>query len=357
MAGVCRPDLRRPLAPLLRLCRPQQLGQRSRAELLDDGSRLDPPLTLQASHKIEPDARPAMERPEPRQHVAQGIDRGADRFGTTLHEIDVFRVGERLAKQPLVNRRRAAERQSVSEKGLTEDLAERASDDEILFDLPRLSPRRRDAPRLDVGPWNHASSSTGKFSWSLQVASSTWPTLSARLGTCAPTGRAASTTWPARRAVAPRPCRTTASLLAPIDQSRLARRSADVDAPRRVAVALPSPAPLQFRVRRRLPCAAPDVHHQHRLGGIIDAEEDAVDVRLPAVVQHAHRRFGIKVLRGNRASRRVARERQNGPLQTVEPLRALMRGTLDDPEVQLLELGLRVPRDLNAVRCASDAAG
>ena len=118
----------------------------------------------------------ALERSEPRQHLAQGIHRRTDRLSTTLHEVDVFRVAKRLTEQPLVNRRSGAERESVSQERLTEDVAERATDDQVLFDLPRLSSRRRRAPRLDVGPRNHASISTGTYA--VSANGQRWPTRS-----------------------------------------------------------------------------------------------------------------------------------------------------------------------------------
>jgi hypothetical protein len=45
------------------------------------------------------------------------------------------------------------------------------------------------------------------------------------------------------------------------------------------------------------------MHDVHGLGRLIDQEEDAVDAWLPAVVQHAHGRFGIDVLRRDRTCR------------------------------------------------------
>jgi len=41
-------------------------------------------------------------------------------------------------------------------------------------------------------------------------------------------------------------------------------------------------------------------------------------------------------------------ERQDRPFEAVEPPGALLRRPRDHPEMQILELGLGVPRDLNA---------
>lgn len=50
-------------------------------------------------------------------------------------------------------------------------------------------------------------------------------------------------------------------------------------------------------------------------------------------------------------------EREDRALETVEPFGALLRRPGDHPEIQLLKLGLGVPRDLNAVCHASGEAG
>ena len=51
----------------------------------------------------------------------------------------------------------------------------------------------------------------------------------------------------------------------------------------------------------------------------------------------------------DRAARRVPIERKSRALQAVEPRRSLLGSPIDDPEVQLFEIGFGVPRDLNAV--------
>lgn len=55
---------------------------------------------------------------------------------------------------------------------VAEDVAQRATDDEVLFDLPRVRPWRRRGPFLDVGGRNHASISSGTFRLSFQAGAS-----------------------------------------------------------------------------------------------------------------------------------------------------------------------------------------
>ena len=46
---------------------------------------------------------------EPRQGIADRIDRRADGLGLCLHQVDVFRIAQRLLEQQLVDGRAAAE--------------------------------------------------------------------------------------------------------------------------------------------------------------------------------------------------------------------------------------------------------
>ena len=68
--------------------------------------------------------------------------------------------------------RPAAERETLRELRVVEDVAQRSADDQILFNLPRIRPRRRRAPLLDVGAGNHASISTGALRINFQLGAS-----------------------------------------------------------------------------------------------------------------------------------------------------------------------------------------
>ena len=72
----------------------------------------------------------------------------------------------------------ATECEALGEVRLLEDVAQRATDDEILFDLARVRPWRRRGPLLDIGGGNHASISSGTFRLSFQAGAS--GTLAAR---------------------------------------------------------------------------------------------------------------------------------------------------------------------------------
>jgi len=50
-----------------------------------------------------------------------------------------------------------------------EQIAERAADDQILLDLPELRPRCPGTPFLEVGPRDHASTSTRSLSSSIHL--------------------------------------------------------------------------------------------------------------------------------------------------------------------------------------------
>jgi hypothetical protein len=106
----------------------------------------------------------------------------------------------------------------------------------------------------------------------------------------------------------------------------------------------------------RSPRAAPYMHHAHDAGAVVDRKEDAVHVRLPPVAEYSNRAARVDALGCHRTPIGMLNEGQNSPLEAVEPGRTLLRSPLDDPQVQLLELGFRVPREINAVCHACDAA-
>jgi hypothetical protein len=100
---------------------------------------------------------------------------------------------------------------------------------------------------------------------------------------------------------------------------------------------------------RPLPRPTPNVQDEHELGCFIDREEHAVNVRAAAVVEYANRLRRVKALRRYPASFGEALKGENRMFQTVEPHRALVWRSLDDPEVQLFELSFGVLGELNAV--------
>jgi len=110
--------------------------------------------------------------PEPGQGLANGVDRGANGFWPHLHEVDILRISERLAKEELVDRGPAAERQVLGEHRLVEDVAQCPADDQVLFDLAWIWPRCRRGSLLNVGGRNHASISSGTLRLSFQAGAS-----------------------------------------------------------------------------------------------------------------------------------------------------------------------------------------
>lgn len=100
-------------------------------------------------------------------------------------------------------------------------------------------------------------------------------------------------------------------------------------------------AALEVLRRRQLPRTTPHVNDVHHARLVIDGEEHTIDVWLPPVVQHADGRIGVEALWCDRAPFQVVCKRQDDPLETVEPLGALLRRTSHNPEIQVLELSLR----------------
>lgn len=98
-----------------------------------------------------------------------------------------------------------------------------------------------------------------------------------------------------------------------------------------------------------MPRASPNVHNAHDPGGLIDREEHTVNVTAAAVVEDSNWLIRVEALRRYPASLWKLLQRKDRPLQTVEPCCALVWRSLDDPEVQLLELSFGVFGELNAV--------
>jgi hypothetical protein len=80
------------------------------------------------------------------------------------------------------------------------------------------------------------------------------------------------------------------------------------------------------------------MQHAHDLCRIVDREEDAVGVRLPPVRQYSDRVIRIEALGRDWTALRVLIEGKNGPFETVEPPCTLLRRTIDDPQIQFLEI-------------------
>jgi len=114
----------------------------------------------------------ATTRAEPGENSTNRVNRGTNGFRAHLHQIDVLGIPERMRKEELVDGRPTAERHTLGEPRVIEDVAQRAADDQILFYLPWIGPRRRPAPLLDKGAGNHASISTGALMINFQLGAS-----------------------------------------------------------------------------------------------------------------------------------------------------------------------------------------
>ena len=108
---------------------------------------------------------------QPRERIADGVDRGADGLGLRLHQIDIFGVAQRLLEQQLVDGRATAEGDLSGERWRIEQVAECAADDQVLLDLRRVRPRGVRPPGLDVGLGDQSSTSTTSLISSFQVDS------------------------------------------------------------------------------------------------------------------------------------------------------------------------------------------
>ena len=100
---------------------------------------------------------------EPGQSVAYGIDGCPDGFGARLHKVNVFGISQRSLEQQFVNRCAAAKSNLPLQSRCAEQITERTGDDEILFYLPQIGPRRSRTPRLNIRPRDQESTSTGSL--------------------------------------------------------------------------------------------------------------------------------------------------------------------------------------------------
>ena len=172
------------LAAEPRILHGERIGPNAVQGLVFAGVDLDLQLGLGRRRRLGREAEDQVNRmsrrlaaawPEPGEGTANSIDRLADRFGTDLDEVDVLRVSERLTEEELVDGGAATECEALGEVRFVEDIAQGATDDEVLFDLTGVRPWRRRGPLLDIGGGNHASISSGTFRLSFQAgASGAW---------------------------------------------------------------------------------------------------------------------------------------------------------------------------------------
>jgi hypothetical protein len=107
---------------------------------------------------------------EPRKRTANPVNNAANRLLLHLHEVNVFRVPQWLAKEQLVDGRAAAKRELASKFITVEKIAQRAGDNQVLLDLSLIGPWSFGGPLLNMGDGYQASISTGTFTMSFQSA-------------------------------------------------------------------------------------------------------------------------------------------------------------------------------------------
>src|SRR3569623_614233 len=108
---------------------------------------------------------------EPCQGFADRSDRRADGLSLRLHQIDIFRIAQGLLEQQFVDRSATTKSDLVFQCRRVKQIAQRAADDQVLLDLPRVGPRGCRTPGLDVGTRNQKSISTGSLITSFHRAS------------------------------------------------------------------------------------------------------------------------------------------------------------------------------------------
>jgi hypothetical protein len=92
----------------------------------------------------------------------------------------------------------------------------------------------------------------------------------------------------------------------------------------------------------------PDMQHAYRPRGLVDDEKHSIHVRPSPVEQDANRLRRVETLRRDRTPLPMLVQSENGPLEPIEPGRALVGRPFDDPEIELFQVSLGRPRDLNA---------
>src|ERR1700722_13567980 len=101
--------------------------------------------------------------------LAASIDGRADGFGASLYEIDILGIAQRLLEQEFVNCRATPKRNPALQVRSVEQIAERATNDEVLFDLPHVWPRSLCTPRLDVRSGDQESNSADSLIMSFHL--------------------------------------------------------------------------------------------------------------------------------------------------------------------------------------------
>ena len=95
--------------------------------------------------------------------------------------------------------------------------------------------------------------------------------------------------------------------------------------------------------------SATNVEYIHGAVCAIDPEEHPIHMSGAPIMEYAHRTLRVNTLRRDWTPSRVLIEGENGLLEAIEPRRALVWRSLDDPEIQVFDLGFGVLRQLNAV--------
>lgn len=86
-----------------------------------------------------------------------------------LYEIDILGIAQRPREQEFVNRRATPKRNPALQVRSVEQIAERATDNEVLFYLPQVGPRSLYPPRLNIRPGDQASTSTDSLIMSFHL--------------------------------------------------------------------------------------------------------------------------------------------------------------------------------------------
>jgi len=81
--------------------------------------------------------------PEPRERFLNSVDHRPDRLRSSLHEVDILGIAERLSEHEFVDRRAATKCNPVADCLAGEEIAQGAGDDQILLHLPEIGPGAR----------------------------------------------------------------------------------------------------------------------------------------------------------------------------------------------------------------------
>jgi len=89
--------------------------------------------------------------------------------GARLDKVNIFGISQRSLEQQFVNRCAAAKSNCPLQSRCAEQITERSGNDEILFYLPQIGPRRPRTPRLNMRPRDQESTSTGSLTRSFHL--------------------------------------------------------------------------------------------------------------------------------------------------------------------------------------------